>query len=60
MTLSGIPATPRPRLLILENTTNPDGDPLYAVMPPGPRAVAVAFKTVKEALAALVVAQVTQ
>ena len=41
------------RLVLLENARDLDGAPRVAVLPPGPRAVPIAFTTMKEALAAL-------
>jgi hypothetical protein len=41
------------RLVLLQNTRDVDGEPLIAVLPPGPRAVPIAFRTMAAALAAL-------
>jgi hypothetical protein len=42
-----------PRLVLLENTRDLDGELRIAILPPGPRAVPVAFPTMSAALAAL-------
>jgi hypothetical protein len=41
------------RLVLLENTRDIDGEPRVAILPPGPRAVPIAFSTMAAALAAL-------
>jgi hypothetical protein len=41
------------RLVLLENTRDIDGEPRIAILPPGPRAVPIAFPTMAAALAAL-------
>ena len=41
------------RLVLLENTRDTDGEPRIAILPPGPRAVPVAFPTMAAALTAL-------
>jgi hypothetical protein len=42
-----------PRLVLLENTRDIDGELRIAILPPGPRAVPIAFPTMAAALAAL-------
>ena len=41
------------RLVLLENTRDVDGELRVAILPPGPRAVPVAYPTMSAALAAL-------
>lgn len=41
------------RLILLENTRDIDGELRVAILPPGPRAVPIAFPTMAAALAAL-------
>jgi hypothetical protein len=41
------------RLVLLENTRDIDGELRIAILPPGPRAVPIAFPTMAAALAAL-------
>jgi hypothetical protein len=41
------------RLVLLENTCDLDGELRVAILPPGPRAVPIAFPTMAAALAAL-------
>ena len=42
-----------PRLVLLENAGDIDGEPRIAILPPGPRAVPIAFPTMAAALDAL-------
>jgi hypothetical protein len=42
-----------PRLVLLENTRDVDSELRVAILPPGPRAVPIAFRTMAAALAAL-------
>jgi hypothetical protein len=41
------------RLVLLENARDVDGELRVAILPPGPRAVPIAFRTMSAALAAL-------
>jgi hypothetical protein len=48
-----VPVGTVPRLVLLENTRDVDGELRIAILPPGPRAVPIAFPTMAAALAAL-------
>ncbi|MBL6079700.1 hypothetical protein JMJ56_16905 [Belnapia sp. T18] len=44
---------PQARLILLETLCGTDGEARIAILPPGPRAVPIAFTSMEEALAAL-------
>jgi hypothetical protein len=44
---------PQARLILLETLCTMDGEARVAILPPGPRAVPIAFNSMEQALAAL-------